>query len=192
MGLEDILDDIQKRKEENIDQISRETEDEIGKIIQAAKAEAASIAKDTKERAKEESSQIITKAVSRANIEGRMLFNKATNEKVEEAIKGVMNSVERYRKSDSYRKLLVTLSQKALNQLGPNSIVYSRKDDLEYLKRALPKVSIEPIDHDITGGVVVVSNDGRMEIDYSLENIIEDMKDSFASQMLKIIGGSDV
>ncbi len=191
MGLEDVLDDIQKRKEETIDQISRETESEIGKIIQAAKAEAASITKGAKERAKDESKQITTRILSRANIEGRMLLNNTMNERVEEAVSELVKNIDAYRKSGSYRKLLVSLSQKALDQLGPGSALYSRGDDVEYLKKSFPKIRVEQIDRDILGGVVAVSDGGRREIDYSLENIIDAVKDDFASQVLKSIGGLD-
>ena len=191
MGLEDVLDDIQKRKEETIDQISRETESEIGKIIQAAKAEAASITKGAKERAKDESKQITTRILSRANIEGRMLLNNTMNERVEEAVSELVKNIDAYRKSGSYRKLLVSLSQKALDQLGPGSALYSRGDDVEYLKKSFPKIRVEQIDRDILGGVVAVSDGGGREIDYSLENIIDAVKDDFASQVLKSIGGLD-
>ena len=189
MGLEDVLDNIRKHKEEMIAEIVKKADLETARITQEAKAEASMALKESRDKAKADAAQIMTREISRANIEGRMLLNNAINEKVDAAISGILEDMDSYRKSGSYRSMLVKLSKKAMSELGSNCAIYCSGDDYDYLKGQLQKATIKRAVSNMSGGIIAVSEDGKREVDYSIKNIIDGMKDSIASEILKRMEG---
>ncbi|MGC8478842.1 MAG: V-type ATP synthase subunit E [Candidatus Micrarchaeia archaeon] len=191
MGLEEVLESIKAHKEGSIAQIEREAAEQEEKILGEAKEAAKAIAKESKAKAKSDAEQLIARELSKARIEAKMIYNNAVSEKVEQGISEIKENFEEIAKSARYREILNKLANKAVKELGDDCIIVANKQDLTYLKKAAGKFSIGQPDESITAGLRAFSKDGRKEVDYTLESMIEEMHDRIASRLASYAIGNE-
>ncbi len=187
MGLEDILSEIEKKRELEVAKTLNDAKAQAAKIIEEAKADAASKSAASLDKAEFEAKQITARELSKANIEAKRLYYDALSQKLDSAYSMLMQDISEYRNSDQYKKLLQKLYDYAITTLGPDADVIARKEDIAVIRKAHPKAKITEADASFLGGLVAQSKDGRIELDYNMETIMQSIMPKLYSKFLALI-----
>ncbi|MEM3827397.1 MAG: V-type ATP synthase subunit E family protein [Candidatus Micrarchaeaceae archaeon] len=190
MGLQDVLENIRKHSEESLSKIESDTAAQEKEILDSAKEEAKGILEAARGRAKKDAELIKAKEAARARIDGRMIYNNALGEKAESAIELLKESIGSYTKTSEYKSLLEVLVAKALANLGEGCTIFARREDMPYIKK-IPGVHSLQAGEGFAGGIKAATADGKREVDYTIESIIDAMKDRLASRIIDFINLAD-
>lgn len=191
MGLEEIIDDIEKKKQLETDRLIGDARAQASEIIKAAKDAASKKSKEILDAADLEAKQIKARELSKANIEAKRLVYSAMQESLDNAYKELRKNIASYLKSSQYKALLLKLYNTALDEIGEGCTVYVRKDDVQALEGLKRKAKILDAGSAFAGGLIAVSADGKKELDYSMDRILEIIKPRMYSKLLKLITGSE-
>ncbi len=170
---EKLLKEAEKRSKEIEEEYKKKAEDTYARILDDAKKEVEDFEKRGKAQSKAKSSRMLLDAKNG-------ILTSAANELKEKILS--LSSDKRY------DKLLEKLMKEAIETLAEKEVVICfRKEDKEKVLELAKKFE-KALDVDITlsdeyagisGGVVVSSKDGRVEVENTLENKFEEMKDDF-------------
>jgi len=123
---------------------------------------------------------------------GRLESKRILAEAKEDAIKNVLESffaqLEKMGKNPEYRDFLKHAVDKALAELGHDSIVHVVKGERDIVAKAKSTKIVE--DLEAIGGAVVESADRKIRIDLTLETLVEMQRDDIRKQAYdKLFGG---
>lgn len=186
MGLEEIIGEIEAEASRKISEMRHKSKDEESRITAAAKSEADRILDEANGKAADEARSIISREISKAEMEAKGLYNKAVNDSLEDALEQIRESFGEYRNGREYQQLLEKLVQLAATGLGDDCRILVNSAD----KKLLPskgKLKVETDDSKVPNGIIAYSSDGRKFVDYTLRSILEDSKDAIAAELLKSI-----
>ncbi len=186
MGLEEILANIERDTKAKMSQIAVEAENNAKRETEEAQKRAEAYNRHMEQKAQGDSSRLLARELSRANIEARRIYGEALESTINSTLDEVRESLNDYAKGADYPGLLNKLAKAAYDELGSDCMLYLQKRDLPKLKVAKgidPKESKE----EFSGGLKAVSKDGRLSIDYTLENLFSMVKEDIAVQILKMI-----
>ncbi len=184
MGLEEIIKNIEADTKAKSKQIVDAANAEAKKIEENAAAEAAEQTKDSNSKADSDAKQLLTRELSRANIEGKGIYQEAVNGYINDAMQTLGDNLGDYTASAEYQKLLGVIAATAVKELGPGCTLMLQKRDLQKLRGAGKDAKITESREQFAGGLRGLSQDGKMYVDYSLEKIIESLKDGIAVKLL--------
>ncbi|MEM0154281.1 MAG: V-type ATP synthase subunit E family protein [Methanothrix sp.] len=191
MGLEEIVAGIEKRKELETSKLLSEAKAEANRIMNEAKAKAALESNKIISKAEFEASQIKAREQSKANLEAKRIFYSAIADKLSAAEAELKASIAEYKATDDYRALILKLYSNALDALGKDCEVYVSKDDIPTIKKKFPKAKLMEARENFTFGLYANSSDGKLVIDYGLNNILSKVRDGFYSRLIKAINGKN-
>ena len=175
--------------------------------MREAERRAEEILKARVEEARRAARRKLRMELHRARLEGSMRLQKFKNELLErvfdEATARLREFVERRR--DEYARVLRGLIIEALGALGEGEfIVLVNKRDWNLAGSMLPSIEEEMRRRgrslklhlgeeaiDVMGGVVVISADGRLIYNNSLEARLERVKNMLAGEILRILMGGE-
>jgi vacuolar-type H+-ATPase subunit E/Vma4 len=186
MGLEEILANIERDTKAKVAQIAEEAEKAAEREKQEAEKRADTYNKHMQQKAQSDTSRLLSRELSRANIEARKIYSEALEGTINRTLDSVRESLEDYAESADYPVLLNKLAQSASKELGGDCIIYVQKRDMPKLKKgkgADPQEAKE----EFIGGLKGVSKDGKLSTDYTLENIFSQIREDMAVQILGMI-----
>ncbi|MCL5430290.1 MAG: V-type ATP synthase subunit E [Candidatus Marsarchaeota archaeon] len=189
MGLEEIVNGINKDTQEKIEAMMKDANAKADRIIEEAKREAEVHKKEMDEKAKHDAQMLDARERSRANIESRHIYDNAVNSKMQEILYIIRSYLSEYVKTADYGKLLNKLESDAEAQLGSDCTVFVMKRDMPILKGAKAKIKAIGEKNSMVGGLEAESADGTRSVDYSLEHLFEDLKQELSAEILKIMMG---
>ena len=113
---------------------------------------------------------------------------------VKQTIDHLWDVLKELRSSPAYEQMLKDAIRQGVEELGGSCVVYAAQDDLESVQKlsaAYPQlvVSKEPIES--AGGVVLVSSDGGIRFESTLESLIEESMESIRLEVYKHIFGEE-
>jgi V/A-type H+-transporting ATPase subunit E len=185
MGLEEIIENIDADTRAKVASIL----DGAGKDAQRIREEAQKRANDhieaIKKKAQNDASRLIARELSRANIESRRIYQDAITSVIDGTLESLSKSLQEYTKSTDYPSLLNKLATLAAKELGSDCIIYVQKADISKIKKVTG--SIAEAKEEFVGGLKALSSDKKMSVDFTLENIFENLKDEVAVRVLKTL-----
>ncbi len=190
MGLEEIIGEIESETSKKLSEMRQKARAEESGIIGAAKAEVKRISDDAEDRAADSSRSILSREVSKAEMEAKGIYNKAVNDSLEDALEQIRASFSDYRKGKEYAQLMEKLVRLSARSLGEDCKVLVNGADRK-LVPSKGKMKVEADDARVPDGLVAYSADGRRFVDYTLRNILEGSRDSVAAELLKQIKSPD-
>ena len=170
---EKLLKEAEKRSKEIEEEYKKKAEDTYAHILDDAKKKVEDFEKREKAQSEAKSSRMLLDAKNG-------ILTSAANELKERICS--LNSDRRY------DKLLEKLMKEAIETLEEKEVVIRfRKEDKEKVlelakefEKALDvNITLSDEYAEISGGVIVSSKDGRVEVENTLENKFEEMKDDF-------------
>lgn len=185
MAFEDIIKGIRSGAEHKAQEVLDDANKKASALLDAANGDAAGYIAEASKRAEEESKQIMAMALSKAEIEGRNQYQAAINGIIENAKSEIVSNIEDFFSSDTYKKLFLKLLDTAKEQLGKDAVFEVQKRDLAMAKKA--KIAAVEAKSSFSGGFVARSKDGRMELRYTMEDILSRLGDRLAFNILKRI-----
>lgn len=188
MGLEDILKNIESDTKAKVRQTVDQSISDAQVIADQAAAQADKIMKDSRAKAEMDAKQLQARELSRANIEAKNTYQNSVNKALGESFKAIQDGLWDYVNTDDYAKLLNKLAAMAISELGDGCTLVVQKKDIPKLKLR-GNAKVEASDKEFVGGVIGVSANGMMSVDYSLEKVLDGMKDGIAVKLLDLIKG---
>ncbi len=183
MGLKEILEDIDRKTGSEVEAILQKADQETKRIRDDAESRARENEQKMTERTEKEAEQIMLRETSKANIAAKMNYDLAANGKIESAIGGIPERLNKYTKSARYKKLLNLLASKAADRLGIDCTILVREEDAQLLKQDAG-FRIGTASGRVSGGLIAVSADGKMEVDYTLDALLVKLHDRVAQKLL--------
>ena len=181
--------------EKIINQIELDAKQEINEILKEADKQANKIIKDEILKAEIESKKIISDGEKKSNSINQIIISKE-NQKASKKITQIKeeiietcfyNAQQKLKKFDAreYENILTNYIKKGINQIGKNiNVKISKENDKEIVKKFGLKV-IEKTNS--IGGLILISNDGKITLDYTIEGIIKREKDRSRIEIGKIL-----
>ena len=189
MGLEEILDNIDRATEEEVQHILSDANGEAKRILAEAEASAREQEQAGVEKAESDARQLVARETSKASIAAKMAYYGEVNKRVGAAFEGVSGSLQAYTKTQGYKKLLNALAARAAKELGDGCTILVQQGDVQAVKAGKAKVSIGVAKERFAGGLKAASADGKQEVDYTLEALLERLRDRIAMKLLERIKG---
>lgn len=177
MALNEILQRIEEDTKKQEEAILGQAKQRAEEIIQEAKQKSEAIYNQYNKKAKEEVENRRREKISSLTLEGR-----STVEKAIEAIEAQYESrlreeIEKFKKTEEYKKYLLRKVENSWKRLGPGSIVYANPQDVDKIKGSNIPVTVISKEIDPIGGVIVTSADGKIFIDSTLSEVLKEKKD---------------
>ena len=138
-------------------------------------------------KAKSEAAQLLSSMKARSDMAARQLYNAELEARISDAFDWLRKSLPDYAKTKDYTALLKKLASMASEELGDGCRLLVRKEDLQKLKGV--KGAEAGVDSKSAGGLVGVSADGRRYIDFTLETLLNEIRDRLEVRFVKEIEG---
>ncbi len=191
MGLEEIIADINKRKDLEVSKILGEARAQATKIVESAKQSSDKTYKEALARAELEAKQIMAREQSKANIEAKRMMYSAIFDKLSESEKLLRENMEDYKAGKDYPKLMLKLCAHSIDGLGKDCTIYVPKGDISIVKKKFPKANIVEAPDNFAFGLYASSADGKKEINYGLDAVIGIIKDALFSRLMEALKASE-
>ena len=170
MGLEEIIDSIEKESANKREKILDDARKEAEKRKEMADAKADETIKKFKKRGEFDGNRIISINHSKNIIESRFDYQSRVEDAVKNGKDTLIQNIKRILESEIYPKLIEKILDKAVLELGDDCIIEARKEDIKRIPKGAGFNLKE--NKSLEGGIIAYSKDRKMYIDYSLLNII--------------------
>ena len=180
-GFENLRKSLVKEAKKEARKIDEKAGEEAGSAIGLANMRA----KKEIEEAMEKASRIVAEErderLGSAKIRSKRIVADSVNRVIDNAMERLWEEFAGLPKAPGYGRMLERIIESAEKELGGKTRVYVNANDLQAAKKISKNVSQKTIQ--ISGGAVISSNDGKVEIDGSFESIFESKK----AELRKII-----
>ena len=194
MGLTEIIEDIEQESQQKKAKILEDARAEAEDILKKADAEKERLVCNYEDEAHKLALSERREKLSGARLDGRRMVVEVKEEVVKQMIDQLWDVLEELRSSPAYEQMLKDAIRQGAEELGSSCVVYAAQDDLESVQKlsaAHPQlvVSQEPIES--AGGVVLVSSDGGIRFESTLESLIEESMETIRLEMYNHIFGEE-
>jgi V/A-type H+-transporting ATPase subunit E len=189
MPLEEILKEIEEETNRQEEEILKEANSKAQQLLKDAEVKAQQIIENSKKKAKMDGDKLKRQIISAALLENRNKFEKEIESIQENILQNLNRKIQEFVNSPEYEKFLHDRIQKGWEKLGPGAIIYANQRDIEKINKFSFPLNVVQKEVDPLGGVIITSADGKMEIDYTLEEIIRNRMESLRKVMRDYILG---
>lgn len=178
-----------------INQIKIDSDNEIKQILNEAKKKAELVMENEQKNAIIQSEQIISDGekksdslkqiiISKENQKAKKNITKAKEEIIEKCFIDAINKIKKF-PDNEYNKLIISYIEKGIKKIGKDcNVKISREND----KKITNKYKLKVIGKtNSIGGIILISNDGKITLDYTIESIIKREKDRIRIKIGKIL-----
>jgi len=194
MGLTEIIEDIEQETQQRRAEILEDARAQAEDILKRAEAEKERFATEYEEEARRLALSERRERLSGARLEARRVVVEAKEDAVKQAIDRLWEALEELRGSSEYEHMLKSAIEQGINELGGSCVVHAARDDLEKVRElaaAYPNLVVSDELLDSRGGVVLVSADGGIRVDNTLESLVEDKMESIRLEVYNHIFGEE-
>ncbi len=173
-----ILKQAQRRSQRIREEYSKKAEERYKEIVEEAKKHAESA---------------MNREITQASAKVSRMFMNARNEIFKDALDTLKSKIEAMVNTDSYKHFLESAMREAIEFMGMKRIsIRARKKDRRLIEKYLDSVrkdhedieiTLSDEDADITGGVIAVSEDGRVIVENTLESKFDEIKERFLLEL---------
>lgn len=184
MSAEKIIAQIKKDAEKEIAQIKLDVDKQAKTIIEKAKQEARNDAEKIIEEGNKQSDNAKRIIISKANQEIKRDIMIAKEKIIEECFVKAHQKLSMI-KGIEYEKTVNKYIQDGMKKLGKNfSVMTSREED----KKIIQKHGLTISGHvEASGGIKLISPDGRIILDYTFDGILKREKDKIRNKVGKLL-----
>jgi V/A-type H+-transporting ATPase subunit E len=190
MGIEVVLDEIQKKGRTEVEETRRDTQTQVEAILSQGQQRARELEQGVEEELEKQVSHIINQEISAAHLTQKRLILSVQKELFEQ-VKGEALSRILALPDAFHRKALEKLLLQAQRDI-PEGNVHCRRKDLPLVEEILsrrPELSGlhpgEPLA--IDGGILVESRDGHLKIDSSYHVMLEKVWESGLKEVSDVL-----
>lgn len=184
MTAEKIIEQIKKDSEKQIEEILKATEKQANSIINAAKKEAEIESEKIHLDGKKKSENIKKILVSKVHQDMRREIMKAQENIIEECFTKAQHKLSTLNE-EKYKKIVSKLIEEGCKKLGGQcTVIASREIDKKIAENMELKVmgTVE-----VSGGVILKSDDGKITLDNTFDGILKREKDRIRIKVGKLL-----
>jgi V/A-type H+-transporting ATPase subunit E len=195
--VEKIIQRIEEDSRAEVEGILREARDKAEKIKAEAEKKAKGIEDEIIGKGKREAEQEKQRIIANARLRARKMKLDAKEEVIRAALEEAEKKLKKVSTSKDYPKVLENLIEEAAISIGEKEVkIFVRKEDARILtadlleklsKEAKCKISLSSQTINTCGGVIARTNDGRVEVDNTLETRMERMREDLRSQVAEVL-----
>ncbi len=179
-------------------QIAQSAHEEAAKVIHAANEAAAETVKEAKasavhrmKSAADEAREMVAaqraERLAAAKLEAKKIIAHAQDEAVTGSLEHVWSELRHFRKTKEYAKLLSSLAEQALAELGErDGAIFVNEEDQKLLS-GMKNLSKKPIE--CSGGCIAETKDGSVRVNLTFEAIMESEQDTLRKKVYESLFG---
>ncbi|WP_393971306.1 hypothetical protein OXIME_001576 [Oxyplasma meridianum] len=187
MTLEEIIKDIQNKKDLDLENLSRKFQEDELKLRLDAERRIKKISEDYEKKIANEKSLLERKEISEAELDSRTSVRKKYNELMETGLAKATFYLEDLQQWKNYPEILESMIAIAKKSLGTGCTIKASKADIPKLSEH-KGINIVASDEITKGGIKAVSKDGSMELDLTTDTIMADIREKLSVGILEGIG----
>ncbi len=156
--------------------------------IQHAKENAESILADNREVTEKEAKLRSERDIARIKADIRKQELEQQQQFIQNIFDAALQKLKNFPRDDKYAKWIKTLLDAGLSQIpDDNSVVFCNEKDNEIVKKLISATTAKLAEKhlQISGGIIIKSNDGRLTIDCSAEAEMRRAKEELRDEVLK-------
>ncbi len=186
MPLEDILQEVEKRKEEEIKRISDEYKSRIDSVNAGVEKELRDLESKYAKKTEDDSRSMRDREIELAHMEAKSLAREKVSQLMQSALGRADFFLMNVAETKEYRSVLEKMVSLSNSTLGKDCIIHCRKEDQSLLKEICKnKLS----NHNTKRpGIVAESSDGSKELDLTMGTILEDLRERISLELIKHLG----
>ncbi len=181
MGLESVVEEIRDKGRRESENVLKQTDVEVASRLSEARVKADRIRSNASEEVEKQVNRMLGQEVSAAQLVVRREILNAQKGLLDEVYTGALSSLSQLT-PDFHRDAIRTLLLKAKKEI-PSGVVRCNSRDSALLQGLLTGDSSlagysAGTTVDIPGGVIVESNDGQLQLDYSFKTLLDSVWES--------------
>ncbi len=185
MAMKDLIDNIKEDSAKQIEKIKSDRDKQISDIESNKNKQIQDYNEKLDSKLELEINRIKTETNSKIKIDSKTIMDQEIQSKLDNAFEAIKANIPKFKKDPIYEKMLNKIVDNSVKELGTGASVHVSKDDVEKIKAKKGIKVVE--DKSINGGVIVISKDGLMEVDKTIDNILSDVYDEIAINLMKFI-----
>lgn len=170
MTLENVLSEIQTKGQQDVSAIIQEGKSEAGRILAEAKEKLKSIEEAKKKETDNKIRQLRIQELSIAELDAKKNILNMQKEMLERLREQVLNKLKDL-PEDKNQQYIKTLIERAKTEF-PSGKIYCNAKDEKFVKVNSPFKFGRTMD--CIGGILVESDDGSINMDFTYENILDE------------------
>ncbi len=179
MGLDEVLDEINKKTEIEVKRILDNAYTEAAKIRIEADKEYENIIDRAKEKAARNAERLKNKWLLRLEESRKLEERKILNQAINTSIENLKRSINNIKSDKVYRKWIEKKIAEAIKLIGQDCSIYVSKNDFDDLSG----IKNLKISKNITGGFYAVSSNGKKTVDMTLDRIVDLYRDKILQKV---------
>ncbi len=186
MPLEDILQEVEKRKKEEIERISREYSSRIESVNSEIDQELQDLESFYAKKIEDDTRAMKEREIQLAQMEAKGLSREKVSKLMQNALGRADFFLRNIADTGEYKSILGKMANLSIRTLGKDCTIMCRKEDEPILK-GIGNLKLSG-NHIKSPGIVAESSDGKMELDLTIETVLEDIRESISLEILKHLG----
>ncbi|SCL75361.1 V-type ATP synthase subunit E [Methanoculleus chikugoensis] len=181
MGLEAVVNEIREKGRKEVEAIRAETRTDVEEILKDAQTRAAGIKASAQEEADRAATHITNQEASAANLVVKRQVLNAQKTLLDQVYSASLAAVGDL-PAEFQEKALTALLKRAVKEIK-KGVVHANERDTPVVEEILSQLKMfsgytvgAPLD--IPGGIIVESNDGELQIDYSYRTFLDEIWES--------------
>ena len=186
MSLEEIIQEIDKKGKEQMQELSEHYEARFAEIRQKYSNLEKDLRDEWKGKIEGETVSLKKNIVSSAQMEALRMIRGREKEIVDSALEKVEDHLQEIRKWKNYKEIMSSLAGISSKALGKDCRIKISEKDQSILPEAEPAKEDQLISK--FGGIVAVSKAGSMELDLRIYSIYQDLREKIIAAISENIG----
>ncbi len=189
MALKDILEDVEKKKQERLTYINTQCNKELEAIRQSSEKEIDNIRKEFKSKLASDLEITERRERDSINMEKNSMILKKKTEIVSSLLENLNIRLPELRRNDKYESILSDSLKVAERDLGKDFIVKCAPEDAEILGKKMKEIKIQK-DPAIRLGIICNSANGERIIDFRVDRLFKEVRQELEAMILENIGAN--
>ena len=189
MTIEDIVNEIEEGKKTQIEKIRSDFLEREKELNQVFQKEIEDLRAEYARKTENEIRSMESREKDLADLEARRIILEKKSDLVSQGVDLIRNALMSFPSDAAYQDFLDRCAAEAKKALGDVGTLKCRKEDFERIK-SLFGAKCSLVAGEMSGGFIAVSSSGKMEIDFTLENIFSEMKPKIEQFVMSRIGES--
>lgn len=171
MALEDLVEEIRRRGEAEIEKIQSSRSAEEARLRKEREGKLAEIRTQAARAAETEAARERAQRLAAAKLKSRKLLYEARERRLENAVTETRQLLEEFTASREYDAVLRQMVDTASRSLGKQLRVSGRAEDASRLSKVAGK-AFDPTPQPILGGIVAETTDGARRLNLSFDELL--------------------
>lgn len=186
MPLEDILQEVEKRKEQEIKSISEEYKSKIDSVNSDLQKEIGHIESYYSKKTEDDTRALRDRELELARMEAKNLAREKVSKLMNKAFERADFFLRNISETKEYSRILKKMISLSTETLGADCVIHARKEDISFLQD-MNKIKIAKANISVPG-IIAESSDGSKELNLTISTIMEDLKEKISLELIKHLG----